>query len=58
VTSMTTWVPWYDILLFFSGVGLTKIWELSTDSITRRGGAVPDGPVCGQCKHHVLNIIR
>ena len=51
------WVPWYDILLFFLRVGLTKIWELGTDPIAIRGSAVLDGPVCRQCKHHILNII-
>ena len=41
----TTWVPWYDILLFFLRVGLTKIWELGTDPIAIRGSAVLEGPV-------------
>src|SRR5271154_4708939 len=35
-----SWVPWYDILLFFLRVGLTKIWELGTDPIAIRGNAV------------------
>ena len=39
----TTWVPWYDILLFFLRVGLTKIWELGPDPIAIRGSAVLDG---------------
>src|SRR5208282_1999694 len=39
------WVPWYDILLFFLRVGLTKIWELGTDPIAIRGSAVLEGPV-------------
>jgi hypothetical protein len=44
--SMTaTWVPWYDILLFFLRVGLTKIWELGTDPIAIRSRTVLDGPV-------------
>ena len=35
--SMTaTWVPWYDILLFFLRVRLTKIWELGKDTIAIR----------------------
>jgi hypothetical protein len=38
-------VPWYDVLLFFLRVGLTKIWELGTDSIAIRGSAVLEGPV-------------
>jgi hypothetical protein len=29
----TTRVPWYNILLFFLRVGLTKIWEFGTDPI-------------------------
>ena len=53
----TTWVPWYDILLFFLRVGLAKIWELGTDPIAIRGSAVLEGPVCRQCKHHIHNII-
>jgi len=52
-----TWVPWYDILLFFLRVRLTKIWELGKDTIAIRDSAVLDGPVCRQCKHHILNII-
>jgi len=52
-----SWVPWYDILLFSFGVGLTKIWELGTDPIAIRGNAVLEGLVCRQCKHHILNII-
>jgi hypothetical protein len=39
------WVPWYDILLFFLRVGLTKIWELGTDPIAIRGSAVLEGHV-------------
>jgi hypothetical protein len=39
------WVPWYDILLLFLRVGLTKIWELGTDPIAIRGNAVLEGPV-------------
>ena len=39
----TTWVPWYDILLFFLRVGLAKIWELGTDPIAIRGSAVLRG---------------
>ena len=57
ISMTTTWVPWYDILLFFLRVGLTKIWELGTDPIAIRGSAVLDGPVCRQCKHHILNVI-
>ena len=57
ISMTTTWVPWYDILLIFLRVGLTKIWELGTDPIAIRGSAVLDGPVCRQCKHHILNII-
>jgi hypothetical protein len=45
ISMTTTWVPWYDILLFFLRVGLTKIWELGTDPIAIRGSAVPEGPV-------------
>ena len=41
----TTWVPWYDIFLFFLRVGLTKIWELGTDPIAIRGHAVLEGPI-------------
>jgi hypothetical protein len=40
-----SWVPWYDIRLFFLRVGLTKIWELGTDPIAIRGSAVLEGPV-------------
>jgi hypothetical protein len=40
-----SWVPGYDILLFFLRVGLTKIWELGTDPIAIRGSAVLEGPV-------------
>jgi predicted enzyme related to lactoylglutathione lyase len=45
ISMTTTWVPWYDILLFFLRVGLTKIWELDTDPIAIRGSAVLEGPV-------------
>jgi hypothetical protein len=45
ISMTTTWVPWYDILLFFLRVGLTKIWELGTDPIAIRGSAVLEGPV-------------
>jgi hypothetical protein len=38
-------VPWYDIVLFFRRVGLTKIWELVADPIAIRGSAVLEGPV-------------
>ncbi len=45
ISMTSTWVPWYDILLFFLRVGLTKIWELGTDPIAIRGSAVLEGPV-------------
>ncbi len=45
ISMTTTWVPWYDILLFFLRVGLTKIWELGTDPIAIRGSAVLEGHV-------------
>jgi hypothetical protein len=45
ISITTTWVPWCDILLFFLRVGLTKIWELGTDSRAIRGGAVLEGHV-------------
>jgi hypothetical protein len=45
ISMTSTWVPWYDILLFFLRVGLTKIWELGSDPIAIRGNAVLEGPV-------------
>jgi hypothetical protein len=38
-------MPWYDILLFFLRIGLTKIWELGTDPIAIRGNAALEGLV-------------